>query len=114
MPGLPRINAGDLNRYITISQPTQTADDMGDVQPSWSEVKKVWAKRTILSGNEAAEATAIYGDVNVRYEMRMDTALVVVDAGCRIEDAGQTVEIIAVLDGELSGEPLVIMGRLRR
>ncbi len=114
MPVLPRANAGELDRLITIEQPTHAPDDSGDVQPTWATVKQVWSKRTVLTGREAMEGQAAFGMVDAKYEIREDTDLVAMDASWRIVDAGVTAEIVAVLDSDGVGQPITVMARMRR
>ncbi|OAB48462.1 phage head closure protein [Paenibacillus antarcticus] len=68
----PKLNAGKLNRRITIQKKGLSEDAAGYpiTNPPWEEVATVWASREPLRGREFFEAAAAQAEKTVRYKIR--------------------------------------------
>lgn len=68
----PRLNAGELNRRITIRKAGRTEDDAGYPIPNPQpvDVCTVWAAREPLRGREYFAADAAQSEITVRYKIR--------------------------------------------
>jgi SPP1 family predicted phage head-tail adaptor len=96
----PRLNAGRLNRRISIQEEKQAHDDAGypiPGQKEWKEVCKPWASREPIRGREFFAADAAQSEIKVRYKIRYRPGIT---ADMRLVDwkDNRTYEIKAVLD----------------
>lgn len=75
------LQAGKLNRYITIQKQTKVRDDAGQVIDDWVDVAKVWSWHKSLNGRSGANGgivVAINGDSwRMRYNpsLKLDTSM---------------------------------------
>ena len=91
------LNAGQLNRVITIQSRVAGVDAWGQPTQSWETLAITWAWIKAVSGASAAEQMA--GDqqtssVNYSVRVRYRTD---VTAGMRITTNGQTLDIVGVV-----------------
>ncbi|MDR6216174.1 phage head closure protein [Paracidovorax wautersii] len=98
------LDAGDLNRRITIQRKGAGTDDWGTPLPdAWDDVTKAWASIRNLSGLGAikadAEASIVKTSIRIRY--RTDIA-----AGMRVLHGGVNYSIVAVLPDAAGREHL--------
>ncbi|MFN9476363.1 phage head closure protein [Acidovorax sp.] len=65
------LRAGSLNRRITIQQPAEVQDALGQPIPGWVDVASVWADIRMKSGLEAIKAGApvstVQASIRIRY-----------------------------------------------
>lgn len=98
------LDAGSLNRRITIQKPGQLHDEWGSTIPgseNWVEVAKPWASIKNLSGLGAikadAQASVVKTSIRIRY--RTD-----ITAGMRALHGSTVYDIKAVLPDEVRRE----------
>ncbi len=53
------MQAGRLNRRVTLQSPSQSVDELGQPIPGWTDVATLWADFRVLSGLEAIKADAV-------------------------------------------------------
>ena len=94
------INAGDLDKRISIYPPSTTRDASGyiipnpDAPPVWS----CWAQFTRRSAKEADQAGADFSVERVRFLIRTPPKSVSIDRKMTVEHAGKRYEIIYAND----------------
>lgn len=59
-------SAGDLDRYVTIQQATETRSGSGGVTETWSTLAQVFGMVEPLQGNERFAAQAVNADITAR------------------------------------------------
>lgn len=64
------MQAGRLDRKVTIQVNTPTKDDFGGEADSWGTLAIVWAEITQVSGRETFEADQIAAVAQVRFRIR--------------------------------------------
>lgn len=64
------MRAGDLNRRITIQQPTGAKDNYKRVTTGWENYKTVWAAVEPLNGREYIQAQNTNSEITVRFRIR--------------------------------------------
>jgi len=88
-------SSGDLNRRVTLEQPTTVADGMGGSNTTYTALATVWAKVSPKAGSEKLHGDqltpTITYDVTIRY--RND-----VDASMRLSYEGRKLRINGVID----------------
>lgn len=93
------MQAGKLNRRITLQSRTATQDAAGQPVETWSDVANVWAEIRHPSGLSAikgdGDVSIVKASIRIRY--RAD-----VDAGMRIEHGASLYDIKAVLPDDVS------------
>jgi SPP1 family predicted phage head-tail adaptor len=84
------MNAGRLNRYVTIEEPTKTAV-YGERTLTWSTLAQVWAEILPASSREAYRQSQVVAEMSylVRIRYRDD-----VTADMRIAWGAKTLEIV--------------------
>lgn len=88
------IDAGKLNRRITLQRRTATKDAVGQPLDAWETVAERWADVRLLSGLETIKADAPVSAVRASIRIRYMTGL---DAGMRVLHGSATYNILAVL-----------------
>ncbi|MEM5384142.1 phage head closure protein [Paraburkholderia phymatum] len=95
------LQAGSLNRRITIQRQSTVQDSEGQPESVWSDVATVWASIAHKSGLQTirgdAEVSLVQASIRVRY--RSDVA-----AGMRVVHGATTYQIRAVLPDERARE----------
>lgn len=91
------MEAGKLNRRVTIKQLTDGQDEIGQPVQTWADVAAVWAHVRHLSGVETIKADADTSSVKASIRIRRRTD---VDAGMRVYLGAVVYEIKAVLPDE--------------
>ena len=64
------MQAGRLDRRITIEEPSESRGNIGDVQESWSTFATVWAGKDDRSGREAMSPDIVRGEVDTVWRLR--------------------------------------------
>lgn len=91
------MQAGRLNRRITLQAPTDAENSWGEPLPSgWQEVTKLWANVRELSGVEAIKSGVDKSTVKASIRIRWRDG---VTPGMRIVDGDSVYDIAAVLQG---------------
>ena len=92
------MQAGRLNRRVTLQSPSQSVDEIGQPIPGWTDVATVWADIRMKSGLESIKAGAsvsvVQASVRIRYRsgvnagMRLVHNLVAYDIKAVMPDIG--------------------------
>lgn len=69
------MNAGELNRRITIQESGTARDAAGGVLSVWTDVCDVWASITDISGREYLSADARQNDVQTKIKIRYNASI---------------------------------------
>lgn len=97
------MQAGKLNRRVTVKELSDTQDAAGQPVQTWADVATVWAHIRHLSGVESIKADADTSVVKASIRIRRMTGI---DAGMRVYHGSTVYEIKAVLPDEESRERL--------
>ena len=88
------MQAGLLNRRVTLQAPGSTQDELGQPIPGWTDVATLWADIRMKSGLESIKAGApvsvVQASIRVRYRAG-------ITAGMRVVHNLQAFNITAVL-----------------
>ena len=88
------MQAGRLNRRVTLQSPSQSVDEIGQPIPGWTDVATLWGDIRMKSGLEAIKAGApvsvVQASIRVRYRAG-------ITAGMRIVHNLQAFNIVAVM-----------------
>ena len=92
------MQAGRLNRRVTLQSPSQSVDEIGQPIPGWTDVATVWGDIRLKSGLESIKAGAsvsvVQASVRIRYRsgvnagMRLVHNLVAYDIKAVMPDIG--------------------------
>lgn len=69
------MNAGKLNKRITIQQYESTQNEFGEQVKTWSNIKTAWASIQPLQGREWFNAKQMQSEIEVRMRLRYTTAI---------------------------------------
>ena len=86
------IQAGLLNKRITLQYPTRVSDSMGGFAITWNDAATVWAKKTTHRSDEAVQAMAQTGTLTHNFRIRYRTD---VKSSWRIKEGNNYMAIIA-------------------
>jgi SPP1 family predicted phage head-tail adaptor len=64
------MNAGELNRRISILNQTNLPNSYGEVENTWNTLAITWAKVRTLQGRELFQAGQVHADVTVKVTIR--------------------------------------------
>ncbi len=93
-----QLNAGRMNRRITIEQRTDGEDAWGQPLTTWTTVATVWADVRAASGSAAAERIAADRETSVAgYSMRIRWRTDIT-AGMRVSIGGTRYAIVDVIE----------------
>ena len=88
------MQAGLLNRRVTLQAPGTTQDELGQPIPGWTDVATLWADIRMKSGLESIKAGApvsvVQASIRVRYRAG-------ITAGMRLTHNLQAFNIVAVM-----------------
>ena len=87
------MQAGRLNRRVTLQAPGTTTDEIGQPIPGWTDVATVWGDIRMKSGLESIKAGAPVSVVQASIRIRYRAG---VNAGMRVVHNLQVYEILAV------------------
>ena len=87
------MQAGRLNRRVTLQSPSQAVDELGQPIPGWTDVAVVWGDIRMRSGLESVKAGAVVSTVQASVRIRYRSG---VNAGMRLIHNLQVYEILAV------------------
>ena len=88
------MQAGRLNRRVTLQSPSQSVDEIGQPIPGWTDVATVWADIRMKSGLESIKAGASVSVVQASIRIRYRAG---VNAGMRVVHNLQAFNIVAVM-----------------
>ncbi len=76
------MQAGSLNRRCQLQRPSQSADELGQPIPGWTDVATVWADIRMKSGLESIKAGAsvsvVQASIRIRYRAGVNAGMRVV------------------------------------
>ena len=87
------MQAGRLNRRVTLQAPGTTTDEIGQPIPGWTDVATVWGDIRLKSGLESIKAGAPVSVVQASIRIRYRAGI---NAGMRVVHNLQVYEILAV------------------
>lgn len=87
------MQAGRLNRRVTLQSPSQSVDELGQPIPGWTDVATLWADIRLKSGMEAIKAGAPVSTVQASIRIRYRAGI---NAGMRVVHNLTAYEILAV------------------
>lgn len=103
------MNPGLFRHRITFQHYTQTANAIGDSVSAWTDHSTRWAMIKTIKGEEFIQATAVQGELTVRFVVRYTKGLT---NDMRIIYSGRTFEIIAPpINDDGLNKTLTIIGR---
>lgn len=103
------IEAGDLDRRITIERATTTTDDFGADTQTWAPLATVWASYKPISDSERMRAAEVGATITARFQIRWGHD---VDVEDRLIFEGRVMSIVAVKEiGRREGQELTAAGR---
>lgn len=90
------LDAGTLDRRITIERPETTFDSYNRPQTAWTLVKSVRASWRRATTNERMSGAQVNAQVTDIFEVRWSSTMAAVDAKCRLTYDGRTYDISEV------------------
>lgn len=103
------MQAGQLDRLITLQGKTSTQDDHGGVVEAWAKVADIWAQYLAGGGNERFASAQVYAETQGRFRIRWRSG---VTPQHRIVFDGKEWDIIAVDEiGRRTGLELKVKAR---
>lgn len=106
------IEAGKLDRRITIQRATFTRNDMGEQIPAWSTLATVWAEAKPVSDGERVKAREVSAEISMRFTIRWSTTVGGVNPKDQVVYAGRTYDIVGVKEiGRREGIEISAMAR---
>ena len=92
------MNAGRLDRKISIQEPTTTRDAFGQSVDTFAEVAKVWAQRRDISAKEATETDQPVASTRTEWTIRWRSDIRETWRVVTTTDRIQTFEIVGILE----------------
>lgn len=92
------MNAGRLDRKISIQEPTTTRDDFGQSVDAFAEVAKVWAQRRDISAKENTETDQPVASTRTEWTIRWRSDIRETWRVVTTTDRIQTFEIVGILE----------------
>jgi SPP1 family predicted phage head-tail adaptor len=90
------LNAGDLDRRITIQRATETRDAFNNPIPSWSALATLWASKEDVRDSERLAAQELGADITTRFRIRWSELAETISPLDRILFGDRIFEIVAV------------------
>lgn len=97
------MQAGRLNRRVTLQAPSTTQDELGQPIPGWTDVATVWGDIRLKSGLESIKAGSPVSTVQASIRIRYRAG---VTAGMRVVHNLVAYNIVAVMP-DLSGREFI-------
>lgn len=90
------MQAGKLDRRITIERASETRDAFNNITYSWTPLVTVWAAKLDVRDAERWSAQEVGAEITTRFQIRWSTAVEDVNPKDRIVFDGRTYDINAV------------------
>ena len=90
------LNAGDLDRRITLQRPAKTKDSFNATVLAFDKVADVWASKEDVSDGERMRAAETSATITTRVRIRQSSTVNGIDATWRVVFAGRTYGLAAV------------------
>lgn len=109
------LEAGKLDRRVTLLRSTTTTDDFGGEVHAWEEAGKVWASKQDVRDAERYSAAETGATVTTRFQVRSSSLTRSIDARWRLQCDGLEYEIDAVKEiGRREGVEITAAARAER
>lgn len=95
MSASPNTSPSELNKRVTLQQPSKTPDGMGGFTVAWSDAATVWAAVWPIGANEIIQSDKPTMTVTHRIRIRHRSVL---KAGWRVYYMGRFFNIISIID----------------
>lgn len=106
------MRAGQLRNFVTIEQPTETRNAIGEMPPSsWPAFATWWAKKIVRGGAETDRDGQRYGTAVVEWEGRYIAG---VTTKMRLRDAAGTLFLVALADETRKAEGVMVLITLQQ
>jgi SPP1 family predicted phage head-tail adaptor len=92
------MNAGTLDRRITIRRAVMIANGFNEPVATWIDLATVWAGRRDASASESYRAQEVGAQISLRFTIRWSTQVAGVDPSDRVRFEGREYDITAVRD----------------
>lgn len=102
------MQAGRLNRRLTLLQPSISQGAMGNVQRAWTPAATVWCMKEPLQGREFFESQKTTSEVTTRFTIRYRDDI---KATWKCEDEDGSYTVIAVINPDDENRMLQIMAK---
>lgn len=100
------MGAGDYRHLVTIQQPVETTDDLGQPVTTWSNVATVHAAVEPLEGRELFAAQAVRAETTTRVRIRYRSGIT---PKHRLVYAGRVLNILSVIDPDERHREIVLL-----
>ena len=97
------MQAGRLNRRVTLQGPSQSVDEIGQPIPGWTDVATVWGDIRLKSGLESIKAGSPVSTVQASIRIRYRAGI---NAGMRVVHNLVAYNIVAVMP-DVSGREFI-------
>lgn len=107
------MQAGPLDRRITIERATATFDEFNAPVEKWSVLATVWASKTDIKDGERFRADAVSSQITTRFRIRFSSMVADVNPKDRVIYSGRVYDIVAVKEiGAREGIEITASARL--
>ena len=103
------MQAGKLNRRITVEQVTESQDTSGFPSETWATYCKRWASIVPLRGRERFEAQQFEAEVDVRFVVRYDSVTAAITPKMQVSYNSKTYDIQSVFDVDEAHKEIEIL-----
>ena len=97
------MDAGALDRRLTILRATTTTGDFNEDIPAWGTYATRWASREDVSDGEKARDGLVQATLQTRFQVRYDSKTKAITAKDRVRCEGVTFDIVGVKQAAFSG-----------
>ena len=105
------MDAGKLDRRITLQKRTLTQSAMGDVTEAWETIDTVWARRLSSKGREFYSGGVPLGVDDAGFQIRYSAAVAAVDQTWRIVFDGDMYDIASIDENGRKGYLTILAKR---
>ena len=79
------MNAGDLDRRVSLWRPTPTIGPLGSEVPGWTYAGAVWASKQDLRDSERVAAAQVGTVITTRFQVRRSSLTAALDPSWQLE-----------------------------
>jgi SPP1 family predicted phage head-tail adaptor len=90
------MQAGELDRRITIERYSSSINDFGEEVGAWAAIATVWASKADIRDTERFVAQQVNSTITTRFQIRYSSMLADVNPKDRLTHAGLLYGIVAV------------------
>lgn len=88
------MQAGKLDRRLTLLRNTPATDDFGAETPDWAEVGEVWASKQDVSDAEKVRAQQVGASITTRFQVRWSALTAGISAEDQVACEGVTYMVV--------------------